>query len=384
VSLADLTEPDAVRAAIREFDAIGRDAFLEKYGFGPAREYFLEFDGELYDSKAIVGAAHGYQYPDRGPLRSADFSGGEATVQAKLHSVGFRVVTTTRDPEPAEARASWSPEEVAATVSEYFLMLELELRGERYNKKEHNRRLQRLLRNRSAGAIEFKHANISAVLIELGFPYIDGYKPRGNYQEMLKTEVEARLERSLALSAVAANVVAAPVTEAATMTHPLDDVFVPAPPRTAARPRTYEQLVTAPRKGVDYLEIEARNRSLGLAGELFVLDAEHRRLWTSGRRVLAERIEHVSKTKGDGLGFDIASYEADGRERLIEVKTTRFGQMTPFYASRTEVAVSDERSAAFSLYRVFKFREAPKVFVLSGSLRESCLLDPVQFRASFR
>lgn len=43
-----------------------------------------------------------------------------------------------------------------------------------------------MLNGRSPGAIEFKHANISAILIEIGFPYLDGYKPRGNYQELLR------------------------------------------------------------------------------------------------------------------------------------------------------------------------------------------------------
>ena len=79
--------------------------------------------------------------------------------------------------------SDWSPEEVAATVMNYFVMLGHELRGEVYNKREYNRHLQALLNDRSAGAIEFKHANISAILIEQGFPYIDGYKPRANYQE---------------------------------------------------------------------------------------------------------------------------------------------------------------------------------------------------------
>src|SRR6476660_1311647 len=104
----------------------------------------------------------------------------------------------------------WSETEVAATVADYLVMLACELRGEPYNKKEHNRQLQKLLRNRSAPAIEFKHANISAVLIELGFPYIDGYKPRANYQELLKTEVSAQLGADGALRSAAERVVEAP------------------------------------------------------------------------------------------------------------------------------------------------------------------------------
>lgn len=82
------------------------------------------------------------------------------------------------------------------------------------------------------------------------------------------------------------------------------------------------------------------------------------------------------------MGFDILSFELDGRDRLIEVKTTGFGAMTPFFASSREVQVSEEQAQSFKLYRVFKFRDSPKVFVLSGALRENCVLDAVQFRVS--
>jgi len=163
----------------------------------------------------------------------------------------------------------------------------------------------------------------------------------------------------------------------------LHDIIVPPPVRD--RRRIYERVAQAPiipRLGVNYLELEARNASLGAAGEEFVMALEHRRLWDAGARHLAERIEHVAKTQGDGLGYDIASFEPDGRERLIEVKTTSFGALTPFFASRREVLISEERSEHYRLYRLFKFRTAPKVFVLPGSLRLSCQLDPVQYRAS--
>lgn len=103
MSLADLTSSRAVAQALDEFDRLGRQAFLSKYGFGHAREYFVRRDNRLYDSKAIVGAAFGFQYPDHGPLRPADFSGGEATVQAKLEELGFEmVVVRPVAPAPAE------------------------------------------------------------------------------------------------------------------------------------------------------------------------------------------------------------------------------------------------------------------------------------------
>jgi hypothetical protein len=275
----------------------------------------------------------------------------------------------------------WSQEEVAATVADYFDMLGSELRTEAYNKKDHNRRLQNLLHNRSAGAIEFKHANISAVLLDLGFPYIDGYKPRANYQQLLMDEVVSRLDGDISLEDAAAAVVAAPAS-APPLTRPLSDIVVPAPVRENNRTSERRLPVSAPRRGVNYLEQEARNRSLGYAGELFALELEDRRLREAGHHRLAARIEHVSQTKGDGLGYDILSFELNGRERLIEVKTTSFGAMTPFFVSRREVSTSAEQASRYSVCRIFKFRELPKAFFLPGSLGLSCVLDAVQYRAT--
>jgi 5-methylcytosine-specific restriction protein B len=90
MALADLTDRTAVLKAIAEADALDRDRFLEKYGFRPSREYFLEHEGKAYDSKAIVGAAHGFQHPELGPLRPTEFSGGQPTVR-KLEQLGFAV-----------------------------------------------------------------------------------------------------------------------------------------------------------------------------------------------------------------------------------------------------------------------------------------------------
>lgn len=90
-SISELTSRQAVLDATVEFDRLGRDAFLETYGFGRARGYFLLVEGRRYDSKAVVGRAYGYQYPESGPLRAKDFSGGQATVSAKLEELGFEV-----------------------------------------------------------------------------------------------------------------------------------------------------------------------------------------------------------------------------------------------------------------------------------------------------
>jgi len=82
------------------------------------------------------------------------------------------------------------------------------------------------------------------------------------------------------------------------------------------------------------------------------------------------------------LGFDILSFDADGRERFIEVKTTAYDAETPFFVSPNEVDFSTENAQQYNLYRLFAFRKSPKMFNLQGPIAASCLLDPVSFRAT--
>ncbi len=92
MSLKDITSPAAVRKAIREFDQIGSERFLAKYGYGPAKKYHLIHDDARYPSKAILGVAHGYEHPSAGPLINTSFTGGKQLVVPKLQSLGFKVI----------------------------------------------------------------------------------------------------------------------------------------------------------------------------------------------------------------------------------------------------------------------------------------------------
>lgn len=274
----------------------------------------------------------------------------------------------------------WSREEVEVIVADYLQMLTLELAGQSYNKTEHRRRLQHKLNGRTDASIEFKHGNISAAMIDLGFPYIRGYQPRANYQAMLAIVAQEQVSGRATLDDVALAAVQQPAVV------PLQTDFSKVksdPPKRrhrAAEPPSWLDFRAVKR---DYFEREARNRSLGLAGEEFVVEFEHWRLVGIGQTRLADKVEHVSKSKGDGLGYDVLSFETDGRERLIEVKTTTFGRDTPFFVSRGELALSRGAKEQFHLYRLFEFRKAPRLFDLAGSLEQHCVLDPVTYRASF-
>ncbi|WP_372825127.1 DUF3883 domain-containing protein [Polaromonas sp.] len=274
----------------------------------------------------------------------------------------------------------WSREEVEAIVADYLQMLTLELAGQSFNKTEHRRRLQGTLSGRSDASIEFKHSNISAAMIDLGFPYIRGYQPRSNYQALLGIVAEEQVRGKATLDQVALAAVQQPAV-VPTQTD-FKSVKSEAPKKQHRVTESTSPLLFKAVKR-DYLEREAQNRSLGLAGEEFVVLFEHWRLLELGQQRLADRVEHVSKSKGDGLGYDVLSFESDGKERLIEVKTTTFGRDTPFFVSRGELALSQGVKDQFHLYRLFEFRKSPRLFDLPGALDQHCLLDPVTYRASF-
>lgn len=272
----------------------------------------------------------------------------------------------------------WSRLEVEATVADYIVMLESEIRGEPYSKADHRRALQPLLDGRSEGAIEYKHQNISAVLIDLGYPYIDGYKPAFNYQQLLFDVVEDRLRTDRELAQLVATDVERPPPPPE-----VDDILstrVDPPPRRDRPDRSYERSRPPPaRRAVDYLAMEARNSALGLEGERYVLGYERARLVHAGRPALAERIEHTSVVEGDGAGFDVRSYETDGSDRFIEVKTTAYGIYTPLYLSRNELRVSQEKDDRYHLYRAFQFRKSPRLFTVAGALDQTLQLEATQY-----
>jgi len=275
---------------------------------------------------------------------------------------------------------AWSLAEVEAAVTAYFRMLRMQELGQRFVKADIIRHLASELPARNAPSIEYKFRNISAVLNILGVQAVSGYKPLSNIQRMLVDAVGEALARDDVLDEAAIRSVE---TAAEMPLIPDFSSFVINTPkltyRVSDKSATVAQRIAIKR---DYLEREARNRSLGNAGERLVMEFEARRLYNEGAGHLSDRIEHVSDSKGDGLGFDILSFDADGRERFIEVKTTAYDAETPFFVSPNEVEFSGENSEQFHLYRLFAFRRNPRMFALPGPLAANCLLDPTNFRAT--
>ncbi|WP_211483197.1 DUF3883 domain-containing protein [Fodinibius roseus] len=263
---------------------------------------------------------------------------------------------------------NWSIKEVALIVGDYFDMLIKELSGQSYNKSEHRRNLQNILNNRSEGSIEFKHQNISAVLIELGLPYISGYKPRSNYQHLLKAAVEDYLAANAELEETINQLLSEDIKPPESDNFLNSKVEVPEFTLSVNEPSTSNRY-QAKR---NYYREELRNRKLGLLGEEFVISYEKQKLITLGKESLADKVEHISQTKGDSAGFDVLSFNKDGNEQFIEVKTTQMGKESPFYFTRNELGVSQQKNDKYNLYRVFNFKKQPKFYQLKGALDESC------------
>lgn len=107
---------EAVLAAVSECDAVGRQAFREKYGFKKSRDYLLLIDGIEYDSKAIAAVAHKF-LPEVGrPLRYDELSGGIADAAGRLSEAGFEVVKPSENPHDIP----WSWEEHVLALELYM------------------------------------------------------------------------------------------------------------------------------------------------------------------------------------------------------------------------------------------------------------------------
>ena len=276
------------------------------------------------------------------------------------------------------SNGTWTDIENDLIVADYFAMLADDVSGRSYSKAEHRRALLPLLNNRSEGSVEFKHQNISAVLIGLGEDRIPGYKPAFNYQMALEDAVVRWLKAN---PSWLARVAEAPQ---GTGLHETSQIWVGPPPTLSNQPppQELEQVLRVARK-FDVAARDERNRALGRAGEERMLKHERAQLRSAGRDDLARKVIWVSEEEGDGVGYDIASFEPDGRPRLIEVKTTNGWERTPFHITRNELAVAEERRSEWCLFRLWNFSREPKAFELRPPLNAHVSLTATAFQASF-
>ncbi len=273
---------------------------------------------------------------------------------------------------------NWTIEEVILIVQDYFEMFQLELDAVPYNKTTHRRKLAPLLNNRN-NSIEFKHQNISAVLANMGLPYIKGYKPLFRYQQLLEDEVIVYLDRNKQFFEKGFQKFVDEKIEALSVKINFEKIVDKSPSKT----KMQEKEPSFQPIKINYLAKEQNNRNLGEKGEQLVYDFEKWRLIKAEKEKLAGKVEWVSKEKGDGMGSDILSKNNNGSDRFIEVKTTKLPKETPIYFSRNEWKFALLKDNEFFLYRVFNFNNKPQFFIKQGSYESFCRMLPQSFKAYF-
>jgi hypothetical protein len=266
----------------------------------------------------------------------------------------------------------WQDDELDAIVADYFAMLSADLAGQPYVKARHSAALMEQI-GRTHRSVEFKHQNISAVLDELGMPWIPGYKPKRNYQNAIFDAIDRYLTKH-------PDVINLPAKPPVSPSPPVD-IFVDPPARSAVKEPVPEGLRRLVQK-FDPVERDFVNRCLGKAGEEFVVNLERRQLETE-RPDLARKVRWVAAEDGDGAGYDVLSFNRQGRERLIEVKTTNGSACTPFFLSRNEYDFAAERPEDWCIYRVHLFAREPRIFTISPPLDAVLHLRTEMWRASF-
>lgn len=132
----------------------------------------------------------------------------------------------------------------------------------------------------------------------------------------------------------------------------------------------------------NYIEKNKVNKRIGDLGELFIMNYEKERLIKANKPKKAENIKHSSVEEGDGLGYDIYSYNSNGDPIFIEVKTTKGNADTPFFITRNELERSKQEQENYFIYRVYNFNDKTlkgDLLIIKGDASNLCV-EPVNYK----
>lgn len=144
----------------------------------------------------------------------------------------------------------------------------------------------------------------------------------------------------------------------------------------------HESEQTFKARQVDFDVVNQQNAKIGFLGEELVMAHERQKL--KAYPDLQAQVEQVSQTKGDGLGYDVKSFDLNGHPIFIEVKTTTANRQTPFYISRRELEFSKTHTKQYRLYRLYDFDRSTTLqqmhfFETAGDLTKQFGFSAVNF-----
>lgn len=130
---------------------------------------------------------------------------------------------------------------------------------------------------------------------------------------------------------------------------------------------------------IDYIEQTKYNKDLGYLGEEFVFKYE-KECVKKYKLPDTKQVRWISRDEGDGLGYDILSFDSQGNEIYIEVKTTQGEASSTLYITANELLRSEKEKEKFFLYRVYNFdtnKKQGEISVRRGSLKELCIMPQI-------
>lgn len=126
---------------------------------------------------------------------------------------------------------------------------------------------------------------------------------------------------------------------------------------------------------VDFVQKAVSQKNVGQAGEEFVYQYEREKV-SKYKLPKTKQVRWVSKLDGDGLGYDILSFDKMGREIYIEVKATEGSENGTLFITANELEMSELYPEQYRLYRVYDLDVANltgKISIREGSLKELCI-----------
>lgn len=269
----------------------------------------------------------------------------------------------------------WSTFEIEAIVSTYKEMLWLQILGQEFSKADFNLTLQRRI-GRSKASIEFKLRNISAVMSILQLPEVRGYLPAGNFQKAL-FDCVLEWDRNDVFKPIIDRLLIRPQRSIDT---PI--IYVNPPEFDQNRTKNVSKHFHRTIRGINFPSYGDWRYRLNKAGQEYVLYAEIDRLYLAGRNDLSKKVNWVADSNDEDVGYNILSFDNNGEERLLGVKTTIGAMHNPFFLTLNEYTVSEANKSSYRLIRLFEFGIKPKAYRLSPPLGESLRLEPSVYQAS--
>lgn len=123
-------------------------------------------------------------------------------------------------------------------------------------------------------------------------------------------------------------------------------------------------------KHVNYDDMHKKKKTIGELGERIALNYEYDRLAAEG---IDKEPVHVSRVEGDGLGYDIRSWDAAG-EIKIEVKSTTGSSKDGFDMSPNEIEVSRTEGIRYKIYRIYDLdvkKGTAKICIYDGPIDDA-------------